>query len=119
MGKMTCMIVQLLSYKECDPNAQNSDWDTPLHMACCRKSLASIKSLLQIRCSTNTPNMKGVTAQNIPLNEDGDYLLHVACQWGDVDIVKYLINERCNPNVQSFTLKNTPLHIAAKYHWAK
>ena len=106
------VIVQLLSYKECDPNAQNCEWDTPLHIACCRKSLNIIKSLLQIRCSTNISNKKGLTAQNIALNEEGDYLLHVACQWGDVDIVKYLIiNERCNPDVQNILL-NTPLHIA-------
>ena len=115
-GQDDGVIIQLLSYKQCDPNAQNSEWDTPLHIACCRKSLAIIKSLLQIRCSTNISNKKGVTAQTIPLNDDGDYLLHIACQLSDVNIVRHLItNERCDPNVQSSTSKNTPLHIAAKY----
>ena len=109
-------IIQLLSYKGCNSNAQNCKWDTPLHIACCKKSLNIIKSLLQMRCDTTIPNKKGVTAQDIPLNGDGDYLLHIACKWGDVNIVRYLItNERCDPNVQSSTSINTPLHIAAKY----
>ena len=108
-------IVQLLSYKECNRNVQNKEGDTPLHIACWMRSLNSINILLEGKCSTNIPNEKGETAQNIPLNEDGDCLLHIACQWGDVDIVRYLItDERCNPNVQSSTTANTPLHIAAK-----
>ena len=80
------------------------------------KSLNIIKLLLERRCSTNIPNKKGETVQDIPLNENGDGLLHLACQWGDMSIVRYLIaNERCDPNVQSSTSRNTPLHIAAKY----
>ena len=109
-------IVQLLSCKECNPNVQNIEGDAPLHVACYMKWLDIIKVLLEGKCSTNIPNMKGETVQNIPLNEDGDCLLHIACQWGDVDIVKCLIaDERCNPNVQSSISVNTPLHIAAKY----
>ena len=105
-------ISQLLVHKQCNMYLQNREGDTPLHIACYKKSLDIIKLFLTNRCSTNIPNMKGETTQDIPLNEDGDCLLHIACQWGDVDIVKYLINdERCNPNVQSSTSKNTPLHI--------
>ena len=105
-----------LSHKLRNPNGQNKEGDTPLHIACYRKSLHIIKLLLEGKCSTNIPNKKGETAQDIPLNEDGDCLLHIACQWDDMDIVKYLItDERCNPNVQSSTSENTPLHIAAKY----
>ena len=85
-------------------------------MACFRKSLSIIELLLQCRCSTNIPNNKGETAQDIPLNEDGDYQLNIACQWGDVDIVRYLLSdEKCNLNVQSCTSENTPLHIALWY----
>ena len=109
-------IAQLLSYKECNPNTQNKDGNTPLHLACYRRSLDVVKLFLERKCSTNIPNKKGDTAQNIPLNEDGECLLHIVCQWGDVDIVRYLItDERCNTNVQSYTAGNTPLHIAVKY----
>ena len=99
-----------------DLDIQNTHQNTPLHIACYRKSMSIIKLLLEMNCSTNIPNKKSETAQNIPLNKDGDSLLHIACQWGEVYIVKYLItNERCNPNVQNSTSLNTPLHIAAKY----
>ena len=87
-------IAELLSHKQCNPNVQNKEGDTPLHIACGRRSLHIIKLLLGERCSTNIPNKKGDTAQNIPLNEDGDCLLHIACQWGDVGIVKYLITDQ-------------------------
>ena len=106
----------LLSYEKCDLNIRNGEGDTPLHNACYRKSLDIIRFLLKRRCSTNIPNKKGETSQEIPLNEDGDTLLHIACQWGDVDIVRYLItDERCDPNIQSYTSENTPLHIAVKH----
>ena len=104
-----------ISDGRCNPDVQNDDLNTPMHIACYKKSLKIIIVLFEMRCSTNIPNKKGQTAQDIPLNEDGDYLLHIACQWGDVDIVKYLINdERCNPNIQN-AFKNTPLHIAVKF----
>ena len=106
----------LITDKKCDVNIQNTCQNTPLHTACYVKSLSIIKLFLEMRCSTNIPNKKGETAQDIPLNVDGDRLLHIACQWGDVDIVRYLIiDENCNPNVQSSTTENTPLHIATKY----
>ena len=109
-------IIQQLAHQQSDINVQNKEGDTPLHLACHKRALSVVKFLLKVRCSTNIPNKKGETAQNIPLNEDGDCLLHIACQWGDVNIVRYLItDERCNPNVQSYTSENTPLHIAAKY----
>ena len=112
----TSMISQLLANEQCNPNVKNMNGDTPLHIGCWRKFFSIIKLLLQNKSSTNIPNKKGKTAQDIPLNEDGDCLLHIACEWGDVDIVKYLVtDERCNLNVQSYTSENTPLHIAAKY----
>ena len=113
---MKSAISQLLTNKQCNPSVQNDEGDTPLHIACCRKLFGIIKLLLQNKSSTNIPNKKGETAQDIPLTKDGDSLLHIACQWYDMDIVKYLItDERCSPNVQNSASGNTPLHIAAKY----
>ena len=106
----------LVNDETCTPNIPNCCGDTPLHIACYWKSLNIVRYFLEKRCSTNIPNKKGETAQDIPLNEDGDCLLHIACQLGDVGIVRYLItDERCNPNVQSSLSANTPLHIAVKY----
>jgi len=110
------IVKYLIDNERYDLNTPNMHLNTPLHIACYRKSLTIIRFLLEMRCSTHIPNKKGETAQDIPLNEDGDCLLHFVCQWGDVDIVKYLISdEGCNPIVRSSTSGNTPLHIAAKY----
>ena len=107
------IVKYLVTNERCNMNISNCNWNTPLHIACYRKSFHIIRLLLEMRCSTNIPNKKGETAQDIPLNTIGDCLLHIACEWGDVDIVKYLIiDERCNPSVRSSTSKNTPLHIA-------
>ena len=110
------IITYLITDQGCDLNIQNTHLNTPIHIACYVKSLNIIRFLLERRCSTTISNMKGETAQDIPLNEDGDCLLHIACQWGDVDLVRYLItDEGCYPNVRSYTSENTPLHIAAKF----
>ena len=106
----------LITDERFNPNLQNTKLDTPLHIACHDKSLNIIRLLLERKCSINIPNKKGETAQGIPLNEDGDCLLHIACQWGDVDTVRYLItDEGCNVCDQSYTSKNTPLHVAVLY----
>ena len=87
-----------------DLNAQNSHGDRISHSMRMETvyftlHVSGIKLLLEGKCSTNIPNMKGETA---PLNEDENYLLHVVCQWGDVGSVRYLItHERCNPNVRT------------------
>ena len=101
----------LIIDQRCDVSIHNIYWNTPLHIACYKKSLMIVKLLLEKRCRTNIPNKKGETAQDVPLSEDGGCLLHIACQWGDVNIVRYLItDEKCNPNVQNLS-KNTPLHV--------
>ena len=109
------MVQLFVADKRCQLNTKNCEMNTPLHIACHRKALIIVRLLLNRKCSTNIPNKKGETAQEIPLNEDGDCLLLIACQWGDVDIVKYLIvDQRCNPNITNSS-KYTPLHTASKH----
>ena len=106
------IVKYLITDQRCDLNIQNIYLNTPLHLACNKKSLAIIRLLLNARCCINICNNKGETAQDIPLNEDGDCLLHIACQWGDVDIVKYLvIDTKCITNIPNCS-GNTPLHVA-------
>ena len=124
----------LLSSENCDLNICNEHGNTPLHTACKRghhsafeslladqrcachtKALRIIRLLLEKRCSTNIPNQKGETAQEIPLNEDADCLLHIACQWGDVEIIRYLVTDQsCDPNVLNKD-NLTPLLAAVKH----
>jgi len=125
----------LLADQQYDPNAQNNDGDTPLHIACYCKFPNIIRLLLWRSCSINIPNKKGETAEKIPLNKDGDCLLHLACQWDDVLIIEHLIAScvniplhiavehyntnapllfyGCNPNIQN-RKGDTPLHTAAR-----
>ena len=112
----TAVFSQLLAQEQCNPNTQNREGDTPLQIACYSNFCIAIRLLLGRRCSTNIPNKKGETAQEVPINEDGDCLLHLACQWSDVGIVRYLItDQRCNPNIGNFCM-NTPLHIAVRHN---
>ena len=105
----------LVADQRCQLNTQNSEMNTPLHIACNTKALRIIRLLLDRKCSTNIPNMKGETAQEIPLNKDGDCLLHIACQWGDVAIVRYLItHQSCNQNIKNHS-KCIPLYTASKH----
>ena len=104
----------LVADQRCQLNTKNSEMNTPLHIACHTKALRIIRLLLDRKCTTNTPNKKGETAEEIPLNKDGDCLLHIACQWCDVAIVRYLItDQRCNLNIANAS-GNTPLHIATE-----
>ena len=104
----------LVTDQRCHLNTKNTELNTPLHIACYMKALSIIRLLLDRKCSTNIPNNKGETAQEIALNEDGDCLLHIACRWGDVVIVEYLITvQRCNLHTKT-SCKSTPLHIASK-----
>ena len=56
-----------LKDKKCDVDVQDSYGNTALHIACYTKSLVLIRLLLEKRCSTNIPNKKGETSQDIPL----------------------------------------------------
>ena len=110
------MQYQHFQYRRTKHIPLNMEGDYLLHIACHMKELHIIKILLERKCNTKIPNNKGETAHNTSLNEAGDCLLHVACQWGNVGIARHLItDEKCNPNLQSFTSKDTPLHIAAKF----
>ena len=62
----------LINKKGCNPNIQDTNLDTALHVACYNKSIQIVKLLLEKRCKTNIPNRKGEIAQDIPLNDDGD-----------------------------------------------
>ena len=60
--RQKCISKVFLKNKKCEINR---DGNTPLHIACYQDI---IRLLLEMRCSTNIPNKKGETAQDIPLN---------------------------------------------------
>ena len=66
----------------CDGNIQNSEGNTPLHLACYQKSFDAVIQFLRYNCNITLENAYGESAQTIPLNENGDRLtcIHLACQ---------------------------------------
>ena len=76
--------------------------DTPLHDACRKGHLTTVKALASgqdYKVACNRQNKKGDTP------------LHVACCKGHVDIVRYLVIERgCSTACQNKD-GNTPLHV--------
>ena len=95
-------IVQLLSYKECNPNAQNKEGDTPLHFAVRhRKSAAICQLLSHQQCD---PNVK---------NKEGDTPLHIACWRQSLHIINHLLERKCStniPNTKGETAQYIPLN---------
>ena len=82
-----------------DPNIQNKDGETPLHIACRYKMTDAIKLLLQ---ASADPNIK---------NENGDAPLHIACMYEFTDAIKMLLQAGANPNIKNLE-GETPLYWA-------
>ena len=81
-------IVQLLSCKECDINAQNKKGDTPLHVAVRQSEETAVSKLLaDQQCSPDVQN------------NDGDTPLHIACCRISLNVIKLLLTMRCSTNI--------------------
>ena len=87
---------------DCDFNIQDSNGDTPLHIAVCsdKESVYKVQCLLLSKqCDLNTSNGSGCTP------------LHTAIISGKFDIAAILMKHRdCNPNAQDLD-GDTPLHM--------
>lgn len=131
--------VELGLEMECvDPNANEAEYDTQLHLAVRKGNTNRVVRLLinganivnvQNHCGS-TPLHLAVIKSNLTLlhillrrhnidthvqNIDGDIPLHLAVQRGNIEIVKTLLAEdgMDQVNVQNYE-GNTPLHLAAQ-----
>ena len=95
----------LLEDTKMDPNAKNSDGDTPLHTACRNKMSKQVQLLLRDeRCNLNEKDGSGNAPQ----------LLHWAVRHNDKEVVKLLVrDERCNQNEKD-SRGDTALHVACR-----
>ena len=82
-------------------DAQNSDFDTPLHLSCERLSVQIACFLISKGANVNAKNKKLLTP------------LHIVTRLGHVDIAKMLLQERAQVNSQD-ERGYTPLHYAAE-----
>ena len=96
------IVEYLIKVRQCNPRAQNSDSESPLHIACKMYTKLEIVKLL-CDCDVNTQTLKS-----------GDTPLHYACKYNSYyhEAVKYLVEEKlANPTIQNSN-GQLPLHIA-------
>ena len=95
------IVEYLIKRRHCNPRAHNSDNELPLHAACEKSEIETVK--LVSDCDVNTQTL-----------QSGETPLHYACrnERNAEDIVKYLIEEKfSNPSIQNNN-GQLPLHIA-------
>lgn len=95
-------ILQLLLNYNASCNVQDSQGNTPLHLAIEKKSLNCCKVLL---------NYKNLEVNLV--NEEKNTPLHLAAQYGLEDVVDRLLELEADCNASNAS-GNTPLHLAAK-----
>ena len=86
---------------------------TPLHYACQRKQLKTVKAFeLQLQCEDVCEAKTQDTELNTPL--------HIACRNGDtaLEIVKFLIQKNANVNAINGN-GETPIHVSASNGFTK
>ena len=88
-------LAKLVANTTCNPNVQNIQYDTPLHIAC-KNSCATMSEIILTMKSCDV-NIK---------NANGDTPLHLACRNGDVHIIEKLLMKL--PDIRT---KNADGHI--------
>ena len=106
----------LLGYTNCDPNQQNAEGNTALHIVC-RMRISSVLGFLGVLTSTPGINLTLVNHEGIaPLDvvvSDHKTLLHYACFEGNSTLAELLVRNGADvmkPN----TYGDAPIHIACK-----
>ena len=132
-------IVKLLSnHPQCETlEAENSDMERPLHLACQSGNVAIVYHLVNKNCQINIKDKCGNTPLHYACecrsfeifsllathpqcetleadNNDKGRPLHIACQSGNAAIVRHLVNKNCQINIKD-KCGNTPLHYACQY----
>ena len=125
-------LVKIVS-SDCNPNIQDNDGDTPLHLAIRNEAREIVKYLVLVKkCDTTISNKSGMLPLHIAchscadfktielvgskcpdaINKNGDTPLHIACQGSKLEVASFLIEKlHCNPNIKD-AKERTPLHIA-------
>ena len=96
----------LLSCESCDPNQQNAEGDTALHIV---SRVRTSRELQFLEVLTSTPGINPTL-----VNHEGNAPIHTACMHSGQESLKVLLNcESCDPNQQN-TRRDTALHIACR-----
>ena len=103
----------LLNYEHCNPNLQNANGDTALHIVC-RMTLNLETKLQCLKLLLSTPgiNLEVLNNENFtPTDKDGNTLLHDACAEGKSELLQLLIENGADV-LRPDTHGNAPIHIA-------
>lgn len=97
-------MVEMLLDANADPNAQDKEKRTPLHVAAEGGRLSVVRVLLATKGRLGVKDMHGCTP------------LHYAAIKGNTEIVKLLLTSGRNKNIDDRNIwRKTALHIAAEY----
>ena len=108
----------LLSCTNCNPNQQNAEGDTALHIVC---RMRTGDELQFFELLTSTPginptlmNTEGIAPCDV-VGDDGNTLLHIACAEGTSTMVEFLVKNRADL-LKPDRHGDAPIHIACKYY---
>ena len=96
-----------LLLKHCSATCQNSNGNTPIHIACSINQYSIVECLLDSKESADPILNKNLDCHR---NNDNNTFLHVAAQSGDLQTVKLLL-KHCSATCQNSN-GDTPIHIA-------
>ena len=107
----------LLGCINCDPNQQNAEGDTALHIVCRMRTGRELQFLALL---TSTPginptlvNHEGIAPCDV-VGNDGNTLLHIACAEGNTVIVELLLNNGADI-LKPDRHGDAPVHIACRF----
>ena len=91
----------LIEQKNCHPNSQNKDKDTPVHLASKYGHVEILRYLVEMKqCSL------------VQQNQDGNTPLHLACMFQHIETVQYLVKKQQDLIMIANHKKELPAHTA-------
>ena len=105
-----------LCHTNCDPNQQNAEGDTALHIVCRMRTgseLQFFELLTFIGINSTLVNHEGIAPCDV-VGNDGNTLLHIACAEGNIVIVELLLNNGADI-LKPDRNGDAPIHIASRF----
>ena len=91
----------LIEQKNCHPNSQNKDEDTPVHLASKYGNVEILRYLVEEK-----------HCRLVQRNEDGNTPLHLACMFQHLETVQYLVRKQWSLTMIVNHKKELPTHTA-------
>ncbi|NXL30029.1 IKBE inhibitor, partial [Glaucidium brasilianum] len=110
-------VIQALIHKGVNPELQDHNGNTPLHLACEQQHLRCAQQLLQCTAPIEGTAQPHGHHQDLQLqNWQGLACLHISTLKGNIPMMSLLLESGANINVREGTSGKTPLHLAVECH---